>query len=287
MPMDWDLNASNLQKALQETWEKHQERLESDISRQLDLSLGKEPITEALLIQLLVQMSYGQRSFFDRKTHQKRTVTVARFSYAYSAAELLERMDPEILREKIIDHLMGAQKVIQRLIGLAELNRLATSQLSDLDEKSRAGIRSNMSEEVYQRLEQKGELGGLPEELREQFAAALGQYQLTEAFRALILSVGDRHWVDYLTQIEALRTSIGLEAYGQRDPLVQYKSRAFDMFQQLLADVRSGVVSHLYRMQAPSQTSSPGTRSRTIQQVPQQSKQDSTKKKRKRRRKRR
>jgi preprotein translocase subunit SecA len=287
MPMDWDLNASNLQNALQEAWEKHQERLESEISRQLDLSLGKEPITEALLIRLLVQMSYGQRSFFDRKTHQKRTVTVARFSYAYSAAELIERMDPEVLREKIIDHLMGAQKVIQRLIGLAELNRLATNKLSDLDEKSRAGIRSNMDEDAYQRLEQMGELGSLPEELREQFAAALGQYQLTEAFRALILSVGDRHWVDYLTQIEALRTSIGLEAYGQRDPLVQYKSRAFDMFQQLLADVRSGVVSRLYRMQAPSQTSSPGARSRAGQQVPQQSQQASKKKKRKRRRKRR
>ncbi len=53
-------------------------------------------------------------------------------------------------------------------------------------------------------------------------------------------------WVDYLTRVEALRVSIGLEAYAQRDPLVQYKGRASEMFQQLLADIRIGVISRLY-----------------------------------------
>jgi preprotein translocase subunit SecA len=52
--------------------------------------------------------------------------------------------------------------------------------------------------------------------------------------------------------MEALRTSIGLEAYGQRDPLVQYKSRAFDMFQQLMADIRAGVASRLFRRACPT-----------------------------------
>ena len=41
-----------------------------------------------------------------------------------------------------------------------------------------------------------------------------------------------RLWVDYLTQVEALRVSIGLEAYAQRDPLVQYKGKASEMFQR-------------------------------------------------------
>ncbi len=76
---------------------------------------------------------------------------------------------------------------------------------------------------------------------------------LSSGLRGLILAVGDRLWVDYLTQMEALRTSIGLEAYGQRDPLVQYKSRAFDMFQQLMADIRAGVASRLFRAQVPAQ----------------------------------
>ena len=53
-------------------------------------------------------------------------------------------------------------------------------------------------------------------------------------------------WVDYLTQMESLRISIGLEAYAQRDPLVQYKNKAFEFFQELLANMRLGVVSRMF-----------------------------------------
>jgi preprotein translocase subunit SecA len=60
-------------------------------------------------------------------------------------------------------------------------------------------------------------------------------------------------WVEYLTSVEALRTSIGLEAYAQRDPLVAYKSKAFEMFQELLVNMRAGVISRAFRIsfQAP------------------------------------
>jgi preprotein translocase subunit SecA len=52
--------------------------------------------------------------------------------------------------------------------------------------------------------------------------------------------------VEYLTKVEALRVSIGLEAYAQRDPLVQYKGRASEMFAQLLEDVRGLVISRAF-----------------------------------------
>ena len=52
--------------------------------------------------------------------------------------------------------------------------------------------------------------------------------------------------MEYLTKVEALRISIGLEAYGQRDPLVQYKGRASEMFQQLLEDVRGLVIGRAF-----------------------------------------
>jgi preprotein translocase subunit SecA len=55
--------------------------------------------------------------------------------------------------------------------------------------------------------------------------------------------------------MEALRTSIGLEAYGQRDPLVQYKSRAFDLFNVLLASIRAGVVAHMFRLRTTPSSS--------------------------------
>jgi len=52
--------------------------------------------------------------------------------------------------------------------------------------------------------------------------------------------------VEYLTKVEALRVSIGLEAYAQRDPLVQYKGRASEMFQELVEDVRGLVIGRAF-----------------------------------------
>jgi len=74
----------------------------------------------------------------------------------------------------------------------------------------------------------------------------LGRQTITEIYRQLLLQVITELWVDYLTQMEALRVSIGLEAYAQRDPLVQYKNRAFELFQDLLRDMQLGVVSRMF-----------------------------------------
>ena len=123
-----------------------------------------------------------------------------------------------------------------------------------LDERLRRNLKRGLGEEGFAALEQAGPISALDEDTHAEVARIVGQAILTEAYRGVILSVGDRLWVDYLTEMEALRTSIGLEAYGQRDPLVQYKSRAFDMFQALLASIRSGVVSRLFRTQPVAQT---------------------------------
>jgi preprotein translocase subunit SecA len=102
-------------------------------------------------------------------------------------------------------------------------------------------------------------MASFPQDLQDQFSHALGAQGLMGAYRELFLSVADRLWVEYLTQMEALRTSIGLEAYGQRDPLVQYKSRAFDLFKELLDTIRAGVVSRMYRLRVAgaSQSAAP------------------------------
>jgi preprotein translocase subunit SecA len=78
---------------------------------------------------------------------------------------------------------------------------------------------------------------------------AIGRYVLNEVHRQLLLGAITELWVDYLTRVEALRVSIGLEAYAQRDPLVQYKSRASEMYQQLLEDIRGLVISRVFAVQ--------------------------------------
>jgi preprotein translocase subunit SecA len=128
----------------------------------------------------------------------------------------------------------------------------------------------------------------LPDGVRDQIRRILGERALSQIYRDLILTVGDRLWVEYLTRMEALRTSIGLEAYGQRDPLVQYKSRAFDMFGQLLADVRAGVISRLFSMWSTGRpsTASVSPPRRPREKAPVEAKETTQKKKRKRKRKR-
>jgi preprotein translocase subunit SecA len=111
-----------------------------------------------------------------------------------------------------------------------------------------AWVRAILGEEGFAEAAAAGLIGQLPDEVKAKLAIGIGRRLLAEFHRRLILSVGDRLWVEYLTQMEALRTSIGLEAYAQRDPLVQYKSRAFDLFQALLDNIRSGVVSSLFRV---------------------------------------
>ncbi len=76
-----------------------------------------------------------------------------------------------------------------------------------------------------------------------------GAEPFNDLLRELMLSVVSMQWVDYLTAIEALREGIGLQAFGQRDPLVEYRRRAFEMFQDLYARIRSQVVTYLFTYQ--------------------------------------
>ena len=115
---------------------------------------------------------------------------------------------------------------------------------------------------------------------REYLQQAIGASTLAQLHRQLFLGVGDRLWVDYLTQMEALRTSIGLEAYGQRDPLVQYKSRAVDLFRALLENIRAGIVGRLYRIQFGAPQPAVAARPSAAQPAPTQG----TKSRRRRRR---
>jgi preprotein translocase subunit SecA len=78
---------------------------------------------------------------------------------------------------------------------------------------------------------------------------SIGKYALNEVHRQILLGATTELWVDYLTRIEALRVAIGLEAYAQRDPLVQYKAKASEMFAQLVEDIRGLVISRVFAYQ--------------------------------------
>jgi preprotein translocase subunit SecA len=254
VPIDWDAAADKLQSRLEEVWTNKIQSTLDEINRDLEMALGKATsVDEAEATRLLVRISYAQQTVFDRRTHQKVSAITPRLSYAFSAADLLGESEPEAVTEDVLEHLAGARETLVRSLGEAELRRVAGSGVDAFDARLRRNLKRGLGDDTYASLESAGPINAVDEGLRDDVVRIVGQAILTEAYRGVILSVGDRLWVDYLTEMEALRTSIGLEAYGQRDPLVQYKSRAFDMFQALLASIRSGVVSRLFRTQPVSQ----------------------------------
>ncbi len=67
--------------------------------------------------------------------------------------------------------------------------------------------------------------------------------------RDVMLRTIDWQWMEYLTQMEQFREGIGLRAYGQRDPLVEYKNEAFEMFNELRERIQGSIVSRIFRVQ--------------------------------------
>lgn len=65
--------------------------------------------------------------------------------------------------------------------------------------------------------------------------------------RAVILRAMDMLWIDHLAAMTALRTGIGLQGYGQRDPLIEYKKEGYNMFQHLLGSINSEITQTFFK----------------------------------------
>ena len=65
--------------------------------------------------------------------------------------------------------------------------------------------------------------------------------------RDILLRIVDNKWIDHLHNIDALREGIGLRAYGQKDPLIEYKREAFDLFNDMMHDIQRETVAYLFR----------------------------------------
>lgn len=63
----------------------------------------------------------------------------------------------------------------------------------------------------------------------------------------ILLRIVDNKWIDHLHNIDMLREGIGLRAYGQKDPLIEYKKEAYDLFNKMMAEIQSETVRHLFR----------------------------------------
>jgi len=71
---------------------------------------------------------------------------------------------------------------------------------------------------------------------------------IRELERVILLKVIDRKWMNHIDDMDQLRQGIGLQAYGQRDPLVEYKMSGYDMFDAMIASIREDTLKMLYHV---------------------------------------
>jgi preprotein translocase subunit SecA len=196
-------------------------------------------LNDTTKLQSLLTLSQGARTVFDQKTHRQVKQVFSRFSYVFLIAQLLDEREAEHVVEEVLSHLDEAQEALQLAWGEREFARLSANaqRLADFGVAAKMAFGEERLNETVSSLGQSD---------REALIESVGKYVLNEVHRQLLLGATSELWVDYLTRIEALRVSIGLEAYAQRDPLVQYKGRASEMFLQLVEDIRGLVISRIF-----------------------------------------
>ncbi|MDK1081098.1 MAG: hypothetical protein QGD88_06425 [Anaerolineae bacterium] len=253
---DWDKLAATIVDTSEEILLDQRERLVGEngqITRDLAASLEREPAdTDDAKLRLLMALSQGVRTAFDSKTHRQLKQVTTRFSYGFLMSQrLVDRPEEEVI-EEVLEHLAAAKTALVQAWGQGELSKR--------DEQAEAVDEAQIQE--------------------------LGLQVLNQVYRQLLLQAITEQWVEYLTQVEALRVSIGLEAYAQRDPLVQYKGRASEMFQQLLADIRTMVISRVFGYQPRRIQLTLSDTSESLPSAGAQTKQDQPSSKKKKNRKR-
>ncbi len=263
---NWNLKAADL---MEESWEgvrtillgkvnetllRRREHIlgeSGEISR--DLDANRDLLTTALneqgaLMRLLILLTQGKVITFDERTHQRVTKGITRLTFIFKAAQLLEGQPADEVQDRVLKHLEVAQVKLSQVWGKAELTRLYNSgqTLNNLTQAWQERIAVKVGEENYEAIKTLP-LVDLPHAEHENLVELLGNFAQNRLYRHLLLTKISELWVEYLTKVEALRVSVRMEAYGQRDPLVEYKNQATIMFTDLLSDIRAGVISQMYR----------------------------------------
>jgi preprotein translocase subunit SecA len=240
LPSEWDDLADILLNTARDAFDKKRERLNAQIAHDIDALLQREPASDDTgKLRLLLTLSQGTRTAFDQKTHKQIRQMFNRFTYIFYAAQLLEGGDAETVVEDVMKHLDAAELALREIWGETEFKHISqnATKLADFGPAARIAFGEERLNEAVSTLSESDAAA---------LAESLGRYMMNESHRRLLLGAFSELWVEYLTKVEALRVSIGLEAYAQRDPLVQYKGRASEMFAQLLEEVRGLVIGRAF-----------------------------------------
>ena len=104
----------------------------------------------------------------------------------------------------------------------------------DIHSLSKSGVKKLLLDEAQAAYQKQEELNG--------------EEPMREAERVITLKVVDRKWMDHIDAMDQLRQGIGLRAYGQRDPVMEYKFEGYEMFQDMVRSIQEEVLTLLYHV---------------------------------------
>src|SRR5262249_25113045 len=179
---------------------------------------------------------------YDDVMNRQRTVIYAQRLRALEDADLketmLEMMD-ELVSERVATYLGGteryAEEDLKRLLNDVSQLLLRPAALPSTEDRlpTPQVVEEDLIELFHRAYEDK----------EQEMSAPI----LRELERHVYLDVIDEHWMDHLREMDHMREGIGLRAYGQRDPLLEYKKEAFEMFEELTRSIREETVRTLFR----------------------------------------
>ena len=103
--------------------------------------------------------------------------------------------------------------------------------------------------ENLSRVEVQDKLKQIAVDLYDERLKEIGEQTMKELEKAIMLRVVDSKWMDHLDAMDALKEGINLRAYGQKNPLVEYKFEAYEMFEEMIESIKRTVVTFLYHIQ--------------------------------------
>jgi preprotein translocase subunit SecA len=133
------------------------------------------------------------------------------------------------------------EKIIQEFITIIPFDDASQKQLVQQLEQhttaeDKAGFLTSLAHDMYEKRE-----------------AAIGKEVMPQLERFVLLSVIDNIWMTHLDSIDHLREGIRLQAYAQKDPLVEYKNQAFQMFEKLMWSIDDEVAHQIFKVHVHQQ----------------------------------
>ena len=149
---------------------------------------------------------------------------------------VVDKILTEVLGGYTSDNLGPKEWDIPGLISVLRIKFGLELNAAIVEEKDKSGLK----EDLYQRI-----AGAYAEK-----EASLGPEMMRHLESMVFLQIVDSKWKDHLYVMDNLREGIGLRAYGQRDPLIEYKREAFDMFSQMISSIEEEATETIFRLQA-------------------------------------